>query len=398
MIRPVLFLESLTLLMGLAACPVVARAEEPVIGRRPLREWMEELRSPDDDARLRASMMIEMLGARAKAAVPALVQALGDPLPTVRRSALHTLRQIGPDADSAVPSILPLLNDPVPQTRQLAASVLCSIGPAAKPAIPQLVEMLNDKNDRTTAMWALQGIGEPAIPSFIKLLDSNDDDLCLRAASSLRHLGAKAKQAVPRLVAILNDKQRSTAVRSMVVNALGCMIPERNDTIPHVIGALEDADEQVSSTAAYVLRRVDDEKVVVPVLMQALKDKRGQVRWAAADSLGSLGPKAKAAVQPLCKLLEAEQPGMRNIAARALMGIGPEAKEAVPSLIKALQDEDHMVRFYCVKALGEMNKDAEAAVPALLRALDDKVVGLRDEAARVLKLIDPDAAKKAGID
>jgi len=93
-------------------------------------------------------------------AVSALIEALGDPDPDVRKWSAVALERIGEEARQAVPRLVDALNDQDAYVREMAVRALGTIGPAASEAIPNLTEMLvdDDPNVRSAASEALDRI------------------------------------------------------------------------------------------------------------------------------------------------------------------------------------------------------------------------------------------------
>ena len=143
--------------------------------------------------------------------------------------------------------------------------------------------------------------------------------------------------------------------------------------VPVLINALKDEDKNIRRNAAYALARIG--KDAVPALITALKDEDSDVRSNAADALGKIGADAKEAVPVLITALKDEDNYVRSNAADALGNIGTGAKEAVPALITALKDEDYYVRTSTAEALGKIGKEAKSAVPALRAALQGANAG-----------------------
>src|SRR5262249_31211045 len=127
---------------------------------------------------------------------------------------------------------------------------------------------------------------------------------------------------------------------------------------------------------------------LVADLTKALAGKDEKEREKAAEALGRLGPKAKAAVPALVKLLKAGTPAQREQAVRALGKMGPAAREAVPALLQALRDEETDRRLTAdspfpvlqsllpfraavADALGDIGADPKVAVPALLAVIKE---------------------------
>ena len=74
----------LALTAGGASAQNAAGGGEPVSRGRPLSEWIADLKAAAPSVRNAAAYEIASLGPSAKAAVPALIEALDDPDPAVR--------------------------------------------------------------------------------------------------------------------------------------------------------------------------------------------------------------------------------------------------------------------------------------------------------------------------
>jgi HEAT repeat protein len=69
----------------------------------------------------------------------------------------------------------------------------------------------------------------------------------------------------------------------------------------------------------------------------------------------------------------------------------------VPIYIVRLEDPNRYPRLNAACSLGKLGECAIASVPALVSALNDRNARVRLEAGSALKLIDPEAAAKAGV-
>ena len=102
-------LGALTLILALttsrASAQNAAEANEPVSEGRPLSAWIADLKSAAPATRNAAAYEIAGLGPAAKAAVPALIEALDDSDAAVRFPVTVALGEIGPDAAAAVPRL-----------------------------------------------------------------------------------------------------------------------------------------------------------------------------------------------------------------------------------------------------------------------------------------------------
>ena len=111
-----------------------AQAREPVSGGRPLSAWIAELKAPAPQTRNAAAYEIAGLGPAAAAAVPALIEALDDPVAAVRYPVTVALLEIGPAAKAAVPKLQRMMDEDI--NDEIAASArraLKRIDPSAVP-------------------------------------------------------------------------------------------------------------------------------------------------------------------------------------------------------------------------------------------------------------------------
>ena len=95
--------------------------------------------------------------------------------------------------------------------------------------------------------------------------------------------------------------------------------------------------------------------------------------------------------------LKSPDDGMRLKAVRTLPERRADAAQVVPALIEALNDKEPDIRRGAAFGLGTFGDQGKEAVPALVARLSDKDTGVRKAAGTSLKLIDPDAARKAGV-
>lgn len=137
-------------------------------------------------------------------------------------------------------------------------------------------------------------------------------------------------------------------------------------------GGSDKAREQAAAALADV-EAADERERAVAALIDALGDRRSQVRAAAARSLGELGEKA--ALEPLIATLDDGAAPVRQVAAIALgtLGFG----EAFAALAAALVDGPADLRFQAARSMVDV--DAERALEPLIAAAageaDPEVLG-----------------------
>lgn len=118
----------LLLLATSAEAQRTKKVKEPEFDGIPLSGWIVDLKSAMAPySRNAAAYAISGMGPAAKAAVPALIEALNDPEPTVRFPVCIALREIGPDARDAVPALTKALDDRNEDVAAMARKALIKI-------------------------------------------------------------------------------------------------------------------------------------------------------------------------------------------------------------------------------------------------------------------------------
>jgi HEAT repeat protein len=197
----------LPFILGASAAAVVPQS--PSAETRPLDELTRQLESPDAQQRIAAAVAIGDLGPGARAAVPALIEALRDQNPTVRFQAAISLGCIGPEAKAAVPALIGTLKDGVFFVRGWTAFALGEIGTEAEQAVPVLVEGLKNAHEREFVRRqiasALARIGPNAVSALVETLTHSSELARLGAVLALHQIGPSARAAAPALMKLLSD-------------------------------------------------------------------------------------------------------------------------------------------------------------------------------------------------
>jgi hypothetical protein len=158
------------------------------------------------------------------------------------------------------------------------------------------------------------------------------------------------------------------------------------------IGQLQDHDPFFRLDAVRALEHIGPkEKAIVLALARMLNDSSEVVRTAAALALSRrFGPEAASAIPELIGCLKDRHHylHLRVLAVRTLGNIGPSDPAVLPVLLAALQDEEPLVRRVTLQTLGTMGPRAKIAVPALRKAQADSDPAVRQEAVDALTKID----------
>jgi len=140
------------------------------------------------------------------------------------------------------------------------------------------------------------------------------------------------------------------------------------------------------ASAAYSLGDMSCAEAV-PLLLEALEDRSGEVRAAAVGSLGRL--RDPSATEPLVECLVTRQVP-RGLGGTALLELGPVA---IPELSRIARHDDPHVRTIAITVLGLVGDFGDAAVA--IEAMQDPSAEVRAAAARALGRIGAEDAESA---
>jgi hypothetical protein len=202
-----------------------------------LKLWLSPDRALRDSSPTVRSRGAEALGKRSGPEVAAaLAGALKDPDDDVRLNASVGLWNQGPEATAAVPALLDALDDPVFGVRGWAMRELARMPDTAPRVVPRLVEMVaKSTEDRGSAIDALFWFGEdavPAVPALRDVLSHGQWFERRRAARTLGAIGTAARSCAPELRMQLRDEHE--AVREAARAAL-ISLGETNGLPPSVV-------------------------------------------------------------------------------------------------------------------------------------------------------------------
>jgi HEAT repeat protein len=313
------------------------------------------------------------------------------------------------------PHLVAALDDGSAEVRAAAARALAHFGPDLGPEIPALIAVLerDEINVRRACAEALDAAWpSPAlVPTLVEFLKSRDRRARTYAAKLLGRIGPEAKETIPALVEVPNERfdsaqtDRSDPISPAFPSHCAARALAQMGPCREAIAALMDviSPERAERALANLRRRKAEPTIIEdPVLWAELSRIDDAVH-----ALGEIGPPAAAAVPALIsvfnKSFEAEW-SLSQIALPAALGRvapnSPAAPDAAAALIRVLDAQDYTIRSGAVEALGHFGRDATAAIPKLQALQKDSKQLIRDAAAKTLATIEgqskADAAEDRG--
>lgn len=160
----------------------------------------------EEDVRIAASVALVKMAPHTKTVVPELARALTDPNLQVRQNAINALGRLRTDARAAVPALIEAMRNPENDTnarlflhtiQEGAASILGFVSAGTPDAVPALTDVLTgDASDhlKAAAARSLGLIGppaRPAVPTLYAMLSHKDRYIREESNIALRALGEK---------------------------------------------------------------------------------------------------------------------------------------------------------------------------------------------------------------
>ena len=323
---------------------------------------IKALKDKDPYVRRRAARALGEIGD--KRATDALIAALGDPAFEVRSSAIEALAFLKPKQGLEI--FATALQDKSDWVRFHAVMALADLQDrrALKPLIRALFED-EEKSVRVQAAYALGRLGGAEAVSALAQALRNDFSLCVRVAAA-NSLGATGDAAAvkPLCKALKSDwdEIREAAAKSL------CYLPPAHTA--HAAPLLQqlfhnDGSPFVRVLCGITLFRITNNKRYLEKALKLIDKDSVTMHWSFEEVLRTLLKCDERIV------FEALRLGTAVVRAEAASVLGAvKLKKAVPALIRTLQDEDVGVRSAAAWALGKIG--GEYAIIALLGALEDR--------------------------
>ena len=192
--------------------------------------------------------------------------------------------------------------------------------------------------------------------SFRRISASDDEYLTFLTARALGFFGPLAREAIP-------------------VLALGLKQPHDGWTLNSILDALIWVDPSGESVAR--------------AMASALELAGKESRLLFLETFASLGPRGRAEVAEIVKLLTSKDHEVRQAAAHALGRVGSGAGVAVPRLAALLRDDQPQVKLAALQSLGQIGTSGKVATPELLQEIRRVADPGNPDSAVALVRLDP---------
>lgn len=177
---------------------------------------------------------------------------------------------------------------------------LAEIGPLATPALPDLMAMLEKYPHVANTLAAILWPSRQCLPELLQLIQSKDFDISIMAAKVLGDMGPAAREAVPKLIALLGLIASNSKVYSDAIQKIG---PPGPESVPELLQLLSHSVPTARETASEMLNKGNPKWRESDAAKEAVRrfdrDARGSNGAGARWALGQFGPMASSSVPML---------------------------------------------------------------------------------------------------
>ena len=257
--------------------------------------------------------------------------------PTVREAAIEVLAEIG--SDDVLPLVVEAMSDPVLSVRNSALKTAVDLGRAQSVDMGRMLMWLLRSHDvmvKRQAVEIVAQVGENLKELWPKLLDMlRDEDWWVRERV-VEALTSLAGEELTRHVAGFLADERAVIRRWAIEVLMRIKDPRSLGALVRAAGG--DEDWWVRERAVECLGEIGDPRVLPHIIQLAEAD--ASLVWAAIAALGSLGHPD--GLRFLCRALAHEDPDLRIEALESILAIGDPL--AAPYVQPLLEDPDGRVR------------------------------------------------------
>lgn len=349
--------QGFTLLVALIAVAWVVKVARD---RGETEQWARLLLRGEREERIAAvGQLAESPPNKMGVAVPALLEALGDPDPEVRASAAWVLGVLYRDdrrgarvrlespVASTVEALLPLVRDAEPSVRIAAIGSLGQLEPAKHPAvIPALIEAGRSDRPRVAAagldaLVRVEGNDERIRAALLDVLRGPTPSEVQQAAARSLAVGWGSDPAVYRAALAAALAEPEPTAREALLNVVSQAERPPTEAVPELVRALEVDDPRARMTAVVALTRIGPPaRPALPALFERLRAD-APLLLPVATAIGRIAADDPQVLDDAVVVLAArlEDPAQDDLAgvAAALRLFGERASGTAPALLAAIR-------------------------------------------------------------
>lgn len=273
-------------------------------------------------------------------------------------------------AESEIQKYLELLSTNAAAQTQTCIS-LSSLGAEVKEAVSALIELLGNENKtmREDVISALVQVGELAIPALIDKFKNGHQKWDGPAGTILRQIGKPALSALTELIS-----QPYPTCRDEAGRVLGFICADHQVMVPALIQMIKDEDRATQIEAMYCISRIGPNAVeAAPVLIDMLRNDSNDLGRYAAEALGKIGRCSKEAIEALVDAwIHAKD--RRHIYYYSLTALSDIGEPAIPYLTGIIAEGDET---RAIKAATALSLIGDPAISGFRKLSKDSRVSVR---------------------
>ncbi len=255
-------------------------------------------------------------------------------------------------------------------------------------AISELVDVLQKMDVGQKSAWS---------DRFMEITRDSNEDLNVRNRAIWAIGELKSKEAIPHLTGLFMNSGENS-LRESSLEAL--LKIDDQVVLPRLLDALKQPDPGLCIAAIQAIGRLKDRRALGSLLDLLHREQNGEVRVAALEIVPSLKPLNPDELEMILRLLNDPDAQVKREAVNSLGKLGDV--RAVPELVRLLkQDESSAMRQASAYALGRLCDETNRKIilDALIEASKkDKTIEVREAAAFSLGSIGGEQAEKRLID
>lgn len=376
-----------------AAPYLISQYSPEAIGELDADQLLDISQSEASDAKLIALKVLEGKhfadGNVAGSIAKEFVRGLADPNETIRSVCVAALKHPGL-AEIAMPEVIRLSRSDSEESRIFAATAMGNI-PQSEGLLLVMLESdpsIHVKRQAATALGRMGG--QSSAEALLKATYSDDSELQKRAAISLGHAGGSSRDAIDRLLEMLDDPNLKSVAAESIPPLGSAVVADLTDRLARILDSEKEKQEQWRASGQ-TDQQIQDR--LRSLMTQNLAEKVLLVRL-----LGRIGPEASEAVPLLIRVLGLspgerisqdirESPNASTLHEITVFALSETTDErAAEALVELLETTG--TDFELSKAIERMGEAAAPAVPTIVRMLESDVQQERFQAPRVDGLID----------